>query len=142
VGAQSKSGAGGGRGRTVAAQVADQAGTEPAARNEVLLVGRLSAEPEERQLPSGDVLLLWRLVVDRPKPLRPAPEGVRLPTVDALVCVAWSARVRRTAAGWHPGDVVEVQGSLRQRFWRAGAGLGSRTEVEVAAARRLVRAAA
>jgi single-strand DNA-binding protein len=33
--------------------------------NEVYLVGRLSGEPIERELPSGDLLLSWRLVVDR-----------------------------------------------------------------------------
>jgi single-strand DNA-binding protein len=112
-----------------------------AARNEVLLVGRVSATAEERELPSGDVLAVWRLVVDRPPPRRPAPPGVRLPTSDTLVCVAWSARLRRTAAGFSPGDVVEVSGSLRQRYWRAGSSLAGRTEVEVSSLRRLSRAA-
>jgi hypothetical protein len=29
------------------------------------------------------------------------------------------------------GAVVEVEGSLRRRFWRSGAGLGSALEVDV-----------
>lgn len=109
-------------------------------RNEVVVVGRVSAAGQERELPSGDVLVGWRVVVDRPPPVRPAPEGVRLPTSDTLWCVGWSARVRRTAAALAVGDVVEVHGSLRQRYWRAGNGLAGRTEVEVGSLRRLARA--
>lgn len=108
-------------------------------RNEVVLVGRVSGRAEQRELPSGDVLTTWRVVVDRPPPRRPAPEGVRLPTSDTLWCVAWSPRVRRTAEGLSPGDVVEVRGALRQRYWRSGAALAGRTEVEVASLRRVRR---
>jgi single-strand DNA-binding protein len=108
-------------------------------RNEVHLVGRVSGPPEERELPSGDALVLWRVVVDRPPPRRPMPEGVRLATIDTLDCVAWSAGTRRTARGLGPGDVVAVSGALRRRFFRAGAAASSRTEVEVSAVRRLAR---
>jgi single-strand DNA-binding protein len=110
-------------------------------RNEVYLVGRLSGPPEERELPSGDLLATWRLVVDRPATKRPTPEGSRTPTVDTLECVAWSAGLRRLASGWAPGDVISVEGSLQRRFWRSPGGLGSRYEVEVAKAKRLSRAA-
>ena len=123
--------------QAVEEQVVDE--PEPLARNEVLLVGRVSAAPEDRELPSGDGLTTWRLVVDRPPPRRPAPEGVRVPTVDTVSCVAWTARLRRTARGYVPGDVVEVTGALRQRYWRAGTGVASRTEVEVTGLRRLAR---
>jgi len=105
----------------------------------VLLVGRVSGEPAERELPSGDVLVTWRVVVDRPAPRRPPPEGVRVSTVDTLDCVAWSPGVRRTARAMVDGDVVALEGALRRRFWRAGAGAASRTEVEVAALRRVGR---
>lgn len=111
-------------------------------RNEVLLVGRVSGEPVERELPSGDRIVQWRVVVGRPPPRRPPPEGVRPATVDALECVAWTAGARRTARGLRPGDLVEVTGSLRRRFFRAGGAPSSRTEVEVGAVRRLARAPA
>jgi single-strand DNA-binding protein len=39
-----------------------------------------------------------------------------------------------------PGDIVEVRGSLRRRFWRAGPGAVSRTEVEVVRLRRVAAA--
>ena len=119
-------------GRAAPAEVVD-------ARNEVVLVGRVSGVPEERELPSGDVLVSWRVVVDRPVPRRPPPAGTRATTIDTLDCVAWTAAVRRTARGLAEGDVVSVEGALRRRFWRGGAGAASRCEVEVEALRRLSR---
>lgn len=43
---------------------------------------------------------------------------------------------------WQVGDVVEVNGSLRRRFFKTGGRLQSMTEVEVISARRVSRAAA
>lgn len=114
---------------------------EITARNEVVLVGRLSAPAEERILPSGDVMTIWRLVVDRPRSKRTLPEGARPPTVDALECVAWTRAVQRSAAAWESGDVVSVEGALRRRFWRAAGGPSSRYEIEVTKAKRLARGA-
>lgn len=99
-------------------------------RNEVQLVGRLSAPAELRQLPSGDELASWRLVVQRPAL---AGRG----GVDVIDCASFAARIRRAATGWEPGELLEVAGSLRRRFWRAGAGTASRYEVEVSRATRL-----
>lgn len=112
-------------------------GAVEVAVNEVRLVGRVSRPPEERVLPSGDVVWTFRVVVPRP-PL-PAPAGARA-SVDALECAAWTGRVRRSVAGWAPGDVVEVTGALRRRFYRSGAATLSRTEVEVTGGRLIRRA--
>lgn len=111
-----------------------------APRNEVLLVGRVSGIPEERTLPSGDRLTTWRLVVERDPGRRP-PEGVRATTVDTFDCVAWTADARRRASKLLADDVVEVQGALRRRFWRAGGAAASRCEVEARSVRRLSRRA-
>lgn len=112
---------------------------EPPSRNEVVLVGRVSGTPEERELPSGDLLVAWRLVVTRPLDGRRPPPGTRPTTVDTLDCVAWAAGVRRSARALADGDVVEVSGALRRRFWRAGLGPASRCEVEVTRLARLSR---
>ena len=109
------------------------------ARNEVVLVGRVSGAPEERELPSGDVLVSLRLVVARP-PQRRASPGRRTPTIDTVDCVVWSASGRRTTRSLADGDVVAVEGALRRRFWRGPTGATSRTEVEVTSVRRLRRA--
>jgi single-strand DNA-binding protein len=109
-------------------------------RNEVHLVGRLGAAPERRELPSGDILVQFRLVVDRTAQTgrRSTRTGARrTPTVDTLDCAAWRKDVQRSLAACQAGDVVEVTGALRRRFWRSPGGAASRSEVEAARVRRL-----
>ncbi|HEX6935350.1 MAG TPA: single-stranded DNA-binding protein [Actinomycetes bacterium] len=107
--------------------------------NEVRLVGRLAAEAVRRDLPSGDSLVSFRLVVERPPARRgdPAGRSSRSPTVDTLDCAAWRKDVQRVLARAAAGDVLEVHGALRRRFWRTGSGAASRSEVEAARVRRL-----
>lgn len=138
VGTAGSSGAGASSGSTVPPE---PSGPALETRNEVVLVGRVAAPAEERTLPSGDVITTWRVVVDRPRDGRPLPAGVRTSSVDTLNCVAWRAGPRRTARGLVAGDVVEVSGALRRRFWRAGGGPVSVCEVEVSKLTRLARAA-
>jgi len=106
--------------------------------NEVRLIGRLSLAAEEKELPSGDQLTAFRVVVNRPRDKR---RGSRV-QIDALECHTWVARVRRAAMTWQVGDVIEVNGALRRRFFKTGGRLQSMTEVEVQSARRVSRAAA
>ena len=106
--------------------------------NEVRLIGRLSLAAEEKELPSGDQLTAFRVVVNRPRDKR---RGSRV-QIDALECHTWVARVRRAAMTWQVGDVIEVNGSLRRQFFKTGGRLQSMTEVEVSSARRVSRAAA
>jgi single-strand DNA-binding protein len=110
-------------------------------RNEIVLIGRLSGEVTERELPSGDVLSSWRLVVDRGPDGPVAPEGRRLPSVDTIDCSTHRRQIQRLAGGWVAGDVLEISGALRRRFWRGPHGLASRYEVEATTARRVARAA-
>jgi single-strand DNA-binding protein len=99
--------------------------------NSVTLSGRLAAEPEPRELPSGDLLLVFRIVVDRP----PSADRQRR-QVDTIDCAAWSGRVQRSVRAWTAGDIVTVEGHLRRRFRRSPGGAVSRVEVEVTKARR------
>lgn len=102
--------------------------------NEVTLVGRLSQPAQQQLLPSGSELWKFRIVVGRP------PSAASRVTVDTLDCVVWTRRPARVVARWRAGDVIEVKGSLRRRFFAAaGAGRVSRCEVEVAAARLIRR---
>ena len=100
--------------------------------NEVTLRGKVSGAPEEKVLPSGDSVWVFRLVVPRA-----APRGRT--TVDTIECAVWRGRARRTVAGLAAGDQVCVSGALRRRFFKAGAGSASRVEVEVDSLRVLRR---
>jgi single-strand DNA-binding protein len=108
-------------------------------RNEIVLVGRLAAAAHTRSLPSGDIMLSWRLVVDRPALGGRRGEGRRTATVDTVDCVAFRGDVRRASERWVPGEVLEVRGALRRRFWRGPTGPVSRCEVEAQAVTRLQR---
>jgi len=101
--------------------------------NQARLLGRVSGEPEIRTLPSGDQVVEFRLVVDRD----PGAAGPR--KVDTLDCAAWSARTRRAASSWRDGDLVEVEGAIRRRFFGTAVGRASRVSIEVSAARRADR---
>jgi single-strand DNA-binding protein len=116
-----------------------QEGPGSAHRNDVSLVGRLAGEPALRELPSGDVLVQFRLVVDRVPP--PSSSGRRGPSVDTLDCAAWRKDVQRSLRSCVAGDVLAVEGSLRRRFWRSAGGAASRSEVEVTRLRRQSRPA-
>ncbi len=100
--------------------------------NEVVLQGRLAAMAERRELPSGDVLLSFRVIIDRA-----ATRNDRRRRVDTIDCVAWSARTQRSVRGWGAGDLVRVEGALRRHFRRSDTGPVSRVEVEVRRARRV-----
>ena len=96
-------------------------------RNEIVLVGRVTTPAVERVLPSGDTISQWRVTVDR------ADDAGH----DVVDCTAWTARNRRSAAAWGKGDVVEITGALRRRFWKSAGGVASVCDVEVHTARRL-----
>ncbi|HEX6516817.1 MAG TPA: single-stranded DNA-binding protein [Nocardioidaceae bacterium] len=106
--------------------------------NAVLLRGRVSSAPLERGLPSGDTILTLRLVVARDPTPMTARSKQRSDWVD---CVVWGGRARRSVARWRVGDIVEVQGALRRRFFRSNTGSASRVEVEVLGGRVVERAA-
>jgi single-strand DNA-binding protein len=97
----------------------DDAGTV----NQVLLRGRLAAEPVLRELPSGDVLAVFRVTV-----ARPPRDRVR---VDSIECATTRPKVQRSLARAGVGDDIEVVGSLHRRFWRSPSGPASRYAVDV-----------
>ena len=104
-------------------------------RNDVVLRGRLSSPPELRPLPSGDTLLVFRMVVRRESP---RPRG---PKSDVITCVSYLPTLQRYAAAWTADDVVEVEGSLQRRFWRTPTGTAIAYEVNCRRGRKVPRAA-
>lgn len=105
-------------------------------RNIVSLAGRVSSTPIERDLPSGDKVVTFRMVMAREQTAMTAKSKQVSDWVD---CAAWSGRVRRSVAAWRVDDRVEVEGALRRRFFRDAGGASSRVEVEVLTARRVER---
>ena len=88
--------------------------------NDLLLRGRVSQEAIEKELPSGDKVVEFRLIVSREK-----QSGV-----DTLDIGAWSAKARRVALTLTADEWIEVSGSIHRRFWSAPTGLASRWQVE------------
>jgi single-strand DNA-binding protein len=112
--------------------------TEPGeSLNEVRLRGRLAAPPRLRELPSGDTVWNLRVVVERP-PLPPGRDRPRQ-RVDSLECAVWAGRLKKQVEKWETGDVVEVSGALRRRFFQAAGSTASRVEVELTGGRRVRR---
>lgn len=128
-----------------------EAGPEAEGINEVRLVGRVSGTPETRSLPSGDEVVQLRVVVrrppdpprkaarargaGRPEVLEAVVKGARA-SVDTIDVSCWTALTRRAGLRMADGDVVEVEGSLRRRFYRAGPSVQSRYDVVAERVRR------
>ena len=112
--------------------------------NDVRLVGRLTSEPIAIELPSGDSLVTFRISVPRRAGEGASgPRGARTgQRVDSVPCTAWSSRLRRSILTWRPGDLVEVTGAVRCRFYQTGGATRSRVEVEASAARIMRRSSA
>ena len=89
-------------------------------KNRVELVGRVSGEPSEKTLPSGDVVAEFRLVIDRDD-----REGV-----DTLDVAVWKAQLRKRALSLEAEEWIGIKGVLRRRFWKGSTGIASRWQVE------------
>ncbi|MBQ9412709.1 MAG: single-stranded DNA-binding protein [Oscillospiraceae bacterium] len=73
--------------------------------NTVELTGTLCKEPVHRVTPMGREIADLMLAVNR-----------RCGRSDYLPCIAWGAGAR-TAAGWHTGDALRMQGRFQSRAY-------------------------
>ena len=97
------------------------------ALNDVLLRGRVSSTGIEKELPSGDKVVEFRIVIARSD-----EEGF-----DTIDISAWSTKLRRSAISLKSEEWVEVSGSIKRRFWRSVAGLASRWQIDASEITRL-----
>jgi single-strand DNA-binding protein len=95
--------------------------------NDLLLRGRVSAPATTKELPSGDKVVEFRLIVSRAE-----REGV-----DTLDIAAWSAKMRKIALTLEGDEWIEVSGSIHRRFWQSPTGVASRWQIEAAEIIRL-----
>jgi single-strand DNA-binding protein len=97
------------------------------ALNDVLLRGRVSSTAVEKELPSGDKVAEFRIVIARGDELG----------FDTIDISAWSSKLRRSASSLKPEEWVEVSGSIKRRFWRSTTGLASRWQIDASEITRL-----
>ena len=95
--------------------------------NDLLLRGRVSAPATVKELPSGDKVVEFRLIISR----------IDRDGVYTLDIAAWSGKTRKTALSLKSEEWVEVSGSIHRRFWQSPAGLASRWQIEAAEISRL-----
>ena len=94
--------------------------SEDLSKNSVFLIGRVSGDAEEKELPSGDKVVEFRLVVARDN-----RDGY-----DTFDIAVWKSMLRKRALSLDEEEWLEVKGVLRRRFWRQGPGVASRWQVE------------
>ena len=86
--------------------------------NRIILVGRLTADPELRYTPNGVPVANFRLAVDRPRPR----DGGEKQT-DFINIVAWRQQGEFAANYLTKGRLVLVEGRLQIRQWTTPEGL-------------------
>ena len=108
--------------------------------NEVYLVGRVTSLAIEKELPSGDKVVEFRVVIGRAKSTtstRSPKSRTGKKEVDSLDIAAWSSKTRKAALSLKVDTWVEIHGAVRRRFWQAPSGLASRWQVEASTVARL-----
>lgn len=75
--------------------------------NKVILIGRLTAEPEIRQTNSGKTVASYRLAVDRNVKTEGQPEA------DFINCTAWGKTGEFAEKYLHKGMKIAVEGRIQ-----------------------------
>lgn len=94
--------------------------------NRVVLIGRLTKDPELRFTPDGTPVTTLRLAVSRPAP----KEGQ--PGADFFNVVVWRKLAELCSEYLGKGRLIAVEGRLRRREWKTAEGQ-PRSDVEVIA---------
>lgn len=92
--------------------------------NKVILMGRLTHEPELRQTPTGLSVVSFGIAVNR----RFAKEGQQ--TADFINCTAWRQTAEFICRYFHKGSMISLVGSLQSRNWEDNNG-NKRTSIDV-----------
>ncbi len=91
--------------------------------NKVVLMGRLVADPELRQTPTGVSVLPFRIAVNR---------TYNRDQTDWIDIVAWRQQAEFVGKYFSKGDMIIVEGSLQSRSYEDKQG-NKRTAIEVVA---------
>ncbi|MBJ7597629.1 single-stranded DNA-binding protein [Candidatus Nephthysia bennettiae] len=101
--------------------------------NKVMLIGRLTRDPEMRYTPSGQPVTSFSVATNR---YTSSPEGEKREFTDYHNCVAWNIGKRNLAEllgqNLRKGSLIYVEGRLQTRSWEGQDGQKRRaTEVIV-----------
>ena len=100
--------------------------------NLVVLIGRLTRDPELRYLPgTGTAVATFRLAVDRElsKDKRQEAESKGQPTADFINIVVWGKQAENCVNYLTKGSLAAVQGRIQSRSWKTENGRRYVTEV-------------
>lgn len=81
--------------------------------NRVILYGRLTKDPEHKQLSSGASVCKFTIACDRGFVNKQTNERES----DFIECQAWRGAADFAARWFHKGDAITVEGSLRNNNW-------------------------
>ena len=79
--------------------------------NKVFLMGRLAADPEMRQTPSGTAVTTFTIAVNR----RFSKDGQT--QADFIRCTAWRQQAEFICKYFQKGAMIAVVGNLQSRSW-------------------------
>lgn len=79
--------------------------------NKVILMGRLTRDPEMRQTPSGVMMCSFSIAVNR----RFAKEGQQ--SADFINCTAWRQQAEFICKYFQKGSMIAIVGQLQSRSW-------------------------
>lgn len=82
--------------------------------NKVILIGRLSRDPELRTTPSNLSVATFSIAVSRPF----TPNGGN-PETDFINCVVWRRQAENLAKYCHKGSQIAVEGRIQTRNYTA-----------------------
>ena len=81
--------------------------------NKVMLIGRLTADPELRRTPNDVAVASFSIAVNRPYRKDQAQQAV-----DFIDIVAWNNRAEFVTKYFKKGSAIFVSGSLQLRTWK------------------------
>lgn len=96
--------------------------------NVAVLLGRLTADPEIRTIPSGVEVMNFTIAVDRPVGRNGEKQA------DFIDCVAWRSTATFISKYFHKGDMISVSGTIQTRSYEFEGKKRKATEIQVESA--------
>ena len=84
--------------------------------NKVVLAGRMTADPELKQTPSGVSVLSFTIAVNRSYVSKGSEQGER--QADFINVVAWRSTAEFISKYFRKGSAICVTGSIQTRTWQ------------------------